>query len=154
MAPPLIVLTPIVVVRSILNAPRRPIQAVFTPLIFAVLIGAVFKYLPPLVEDILNNDRTPIDDAYYRFAQDCSTKFEVADLHCDSLMWTHRDLLQTTKHPFFKNRSLGAVDLPRLVSGNVQIQVFAVSTEPAFFFILSLSVSGMMSSLLTASPIF
>ncbi len=44
----------------------------------------------------------------------------VVDLHADALMW-NRDLLR-------RNRS-GHVDLPRLLSGNVALQVFGVVTK-------------------------
>jgi microsomal dipeptidase-like Zn-dependent dipeptidase len=44
----------------------------------------------------------------------------VADLHADSLLWG-RDLLRRGSH--------GHVDVPRLVEGNVALQVFAASTK-------------------------
>ncbi len=44
----------------------------------------------------------------------------VADLHADSLLWG-RDLLQRSTH--------GQVDIPRLVEGNVALQVFAATTK-------------------------
>lgn len=129
-------------IRSILNVSRRPLQAVLIPLVFAVLIGTLVKYLPPLAEDILNNARFPIDEAYYQHARDHAPSFEAADLHCDSLLWTHRDLLRTTTHPLFKGRSLGAVDLPRLIAGNVRTQVFAVSGESNVSLPLDLFAAG------------
>ena len=47
-------------------------------------------------------------------------KILVADLHADSLMWD-RDLLEEHTH--------GLVDLPRLVKGNVALQVFTMPTR-------------------------
>ena len=44
----------------------------------------------------------------------------VADLHADSLLWG-RDLLRRGTH--------GHVDVPRLIEGNVALQVFAASTK-------------------------
>lgn len=44
----------------------------------------------------------------------------IADLHADSLLWG-RDLLE--------RRSYGHVDIPRLVEGNVALQVFALPTK-------------------------
>jgi len=44
----------------------------------------------------------------------------VADLHADSLLWG-RDLLQRSER--------GHVDVPRLIEGNVALQVFAASTK-------------------------
>src|SRR5262249_50770406 len=44
----------------------------------------------------------------------------IADLHADSLLWG-RDLLQRS--------SRGHVDVPRLISGNVALQVFSIVTK-------------------------
>ncbi len=44
----------------------------------------------------------------------------IANLHADSLLW-NRDLL--------KRRNYGHVDLPRLIEGNVALQVFGVVTK-------------------------
>ncbi len=44
----------------------------------------------------------------------------VADLHADSLLWG-RDLLQRSSH--------GQVDVPRLIDGNVALQVLAATTK-------------------------
>jgi microsomal dipeptidase-like Zn-dependent dipeptidase len=51
---------------------------------------------------------------------DLHERLAVVDLHADSLLWG-RDLLQRA--------SRGHVDLPRLVAGNVALQVFAVATK-------------------------
>ncbi|HEX5824965.1 MAG TPA: membrane dipeptidase [Candidatus Limnocylindrales bacterium] len=53
-------------------------------------------------------------------ARDLHERLTVVDLHADSLLWG-RDLLQRV------NR--GHVDVPRLLEGNVTIQVFAVPTK-------------------------
>ena len=47
-------------------------------------------------------------------------KLFVADLHADPLLWK-RDMLRRSNH--------GHVDIPRLVEGNVAIQVFAAATK-------------------------
>jgi len=44
----------------------------------------------------------------------------IVDLHADTLMW-HRDLLARS--------NVGHVDLPRLIEGNVAVQVFSVVTK-------------------------
>uniref|UniRef100_A0A7S0ZEP5 Dipeptidase n=1 Tax=Timspurckia oligopyrenoides TaxID=708627 RepID=A0A7S0ZEP5_9RHOD len=44
----------------------------------------------------------------------------IADLHCDALLWPSRQLL--TRNDF------GQVDIPRLIEGNVKLQVFALVT--------------------------
>ncbi len=55
-------------------------------------------------------------------AREIHRRLFVADLHCDALLW-NRDLLERGSH--------GHVDLPRLVEGNVALQVFsAVSKVP------------------------
>ncbi len=47
-------------------------------------------------------------------------RLQIADLHADSLLW-QRDLLQQQQH--------GQVDLPRLVAGNVALQMFTIVTK-------------------------
>lgn len=112
-----------------MNFSKRPVQAIVVPVALAVFLSSFFSYLPPLVEDIINNAHVPIDDVYSQYAKSLATQFEVADLHCDALFWATRDLLQTKKHPLYPDRVIGAVDLPRLIAGNVRIQVFAVSAS-------------------------
>ena len=56
-------------------------------------------------------------------ATDLHKKLTVIDLHADTLMW-ERDLLRRTRH--------GHVDLPRLIDGNVCLQVFSVVTGIPF----------------------
>lgn len=53
-------------------------------------------------------------------AADLHDQLEVADLHADSLLWG-RDLLELADR--------GHLDVPRLVEGNVALQVFAVTTH-------------------------
>jgi membrane dipeptidase len=53
-------------------------------------------------------------------AADLHERLTVVDLHADSLLWG-RDLLRRADR--------GHVDVPRLVDGNVAIQVFAVATK-------------------------
>jgi len=47
-------------------------------------------------------------------------KLSVVDLHADPLLWG-RDLLRRSRH--------GQVDVPRLIEGNVTLQVFAAATK-------------------------
>jgi microsomal dipeptidase-like Zn-dependent dipeptidase len=53
-------------------------------------------------------------------ARDLHDRLTVVDLHADSLLWG-RDLLERADR--------GHVDLPRLVAGNVALQVFALPTK-------------------------
>lgn len=89
------------------------------------------------MEDLINSASLPILPQYIHHAESYSDTFDVADLHCDALLWPSRDLLTTQKHPFYTSRPVGMVDIPRLVKGRVKIQVFAVrflmkSATPVF----------------------
>src|SRR5688500_8868676 len=53
-------------------------------------------------------------------ARDLHATLFVADLHADSLLWG-RDLLERGER--------GHVDVPRLIEGNVALQVLAASTK-------------------------
>jgi membrane dipeptidase len=57
-------------------------------------------------------------------ARELHRELLVADLHADSLLWG-RDLLRRSRR--------GAVDVPRLIEGNVALQVFAASTQVPLF---------------------
>jgi microsomal dipeptidase-like Zn-dependent dipeptidase len=64
-----------------------------------------------------------VDPGPYRIdalARDLHERLTVVDLHADSLLWG-RDLLRRADR--------GHVDLPRLVAGNVALQVFAQATK-------------------------
>ncbi len=94
-------------------------------LVLAVIIGAVvfFGFLPPYIEAKRNNviDHTPFD-----VSGDAAALHEtliVGDLHADPLLWS-RDLTE--------RGTRGQVDIPRLIEGNVALQVFtAVTKSPA-----------------------
>ncbi|SLN47814.1 Membrane dipeptidase (Peptidase family M19) [Falsiruegeria litorea R37] len=91
----------------------------------AVVIGAIifFGVLPAYVEDTSNNvidhDGYPITEA----AAALHKTLIVGDLHADPLLWS-RDLTE--------RGTRGQVDVPRLIDGNVALQVFtAVTKSPA-----------------------
>jgi len=87
-------------------------------LAIALLAAAVFAFLPPLIEAILNRmQRRPP----YR-APDWARMLaaDEVDLHADPLLWG-RDLLQ--------RGSRGHVDLPRLLEVGALLQVFGVVTQ-------------------------
>jgi membrane dipeptidase len=77
------------------------------------------RILSSLVEKSLNKVVTTTYQVGER-AQDVHGRLLVADLHADPLLW-NRDLL--------KRSNYGHVDLPRLVDGNVALQVFAAVTK-------------------------
>jgi microsomal dipeptidase-like Zn-dependent dipeptidase len=66
----------------------------------------------------VNTGRAPVSVSPR--ATELHATLEVVDLHADSLLWG-RDLLQRAKQ--------GQVDVPRLIDGNVALQVLAVSTQ-------------------------
>ena len=93
----------------------------------AVLVAAgaavFFGFLPGYVErqrnSVVPHDPYPVSDA----AAALHETLVIGDWHADSLLW-NRDLTERA------NR--GQVDLPRLIEGNVAIQVFtAVTKSPA-----------------------
>ncbi len=85
-----------------------------------VLIILIFHYLPAYVEKsrnrVLTNSSIEIPNNVKLFHQ----KLFIADLHSDSLLW-NRNLT--------KKSNYGHVDLPRLIEGNVGLQVFSVVTK-------------------------
>ena len=88
-------------------------------LLFAAL-AYTHWFLPARVESRINvnlpHDPYAVDAA----TADFHRSLFVADLHADSLLWK-RDLA--------KRSSVGHVDVPRLVEGNVALQVFAATTK-------------------------
>lgn len=95
--------------------------------LFAVaIIGAAivfFGFLPAYIEAKRNN---VIDHAPFDVSEGASALHEtliIGDLHADPLLWS-RDLTE--------RGSRGQVDIPRLIEGNVALQVFtAVTKSPA-----------------------
>jgi microsomal dipeptidase-like Zn-dependent dipeptidase len=94
-------------------------------LLLAVIIGAVvfFGFLPSYIEAKRNS---VIDHAPFEVSGDAEALHEtliVGDLHADPLLWS-RDLTE--------RGTRGQVDIPRLIEGNVALQVFtAVTKSPA-----------------------
>jgi len=88
---------------------------------FLVVAAIVVAWIvPPMVEKRLNNVSEPPP---YRVREETGSlhkRLFVADLHADPLLW-NRNLL--------KRHDYGHVDVPRLVDGNVALQVFAVATK-------------------------
>jgi len=85
-----------------------------------VLITAAifFSVVPRLVDNRLNKTRARAFAS--QRARDLHRSLNVADLHADSLLWG-RDLLA--------RNSRGQVDIPRLIDGNVALQVFSMPTK-------------------------
>ena len=87
-----------------------------------LLVGlAVFFFiLPPYLEGSMNPTLNPPPYTASDRATELHKKLLVADLHADSLLWS-RDLLD--------RGTRGHVDVPRLIEGNVALQVFTVVTK-------------------------
>lgn len=96
---------------------RRLILWLSVPFALLLMILAV---LPSLVESHFNKVLFPPPYRASSRAQVLHRTLWIADLHADSLLWG-RDLL--------KESSRGHVDLPRLIQGNVALQVFSVPTK-------------------------
>ena len=92
-------------------------------LAFAVLLAAlayIHWFLPARAESTINvnlpHEPYVVDAATAGF----HSSLFVADLHADSLLW---------KRDLSKRSSVGHVDVPRLVEGNVALQVFSATTK-------------------------
>jgi membrane dipeptidase len=88
--------------------------------LLAVAIIVVLWLAPSVLEKSNNRVVEPPPYAIPEAAGDRHERLLVADLHADSLLWK-RDLL--------KRHSYGHVDVPRVVEGNVALQVFAAATQ-------------------------
>lgn len=85
-----------------------------------VVAACSFVALPRALDRVLNGVFEP---APYTVSENSSAlhgRLFVADLHSDSLLWP-RDLLRRSGH--------GHVDVPRLIEGNVALQVFTVVSK-------------------------
>ncbi|MEO1481562.1 MAG: dipeptidase [Myxococcota bacterium] len=90
---------------------------------FALWVVALFALTAATTPSLLRRINGRIDiplDPPSRSAAELHQDLLVADLHADSLLWP-RDLLERS--------SDGQVDIPRLLEGNVAVQVFSVVTK-------------------------
>ena len=97
-------------------------RRIFWSLVVVLAIGAValFRILPAVVESSMNRiDGKPLLIVSPE-AEALHRSLNIVDLHSDTLMWD-RDLAAPS------NR--GHEDLPRLIAGNVTLQVFASTTK-------------------------
>ena len=95
------------------------LSAILFALLVVLLIG-FFGYAPRYVADSLNSVTNKPPYQVSEKAKNLHGKLIVADLHADSLLWK-RDLL--------KKDTIGQVDIPRLLEGNVALQAFTVVTK-------------------------
>ena len=85
-----------------------------------VLLLVFFGLVPRLVECTLNRVEAPAPSSVSIQARELHGNLEIVDLHADSLLWG-RDLLE--------RGSRGHADVPRLIEGNVALEVFTAVTK-------------------------
>lgn len=83
-------------------------------------LGAFFFLVPPVVERVLNRALHSPPYPASKAARALHKKLLVVDLHADSLLWG-RDLLE--------RGGRGEADVPRLIEGDVALEVFTVVTK-------------------------
>jgi len=94
-------------------------------IIIAVVVLAVLVFLIglALIEKLINKVSPHQQYEISKKAKELHQSFQIMDWHCDSLLW-NRNLL--------KRARFGHVDVPRLVEGNVLIQMFTAVTKTPF----------------------
>ena len=96
-------------------------------ILIAIMLALFLWFGPGIVEGSMNKvvpviklDGHPLIDKIISPAWSLHQKLQIVDMHADTLMW-QRDLLQYSKH--------GHIDLPRLMEGNVALQIFSSVTK-------------------------
>lgn len=92
----------------------------FIVVFLAAFIVIFFTVLPRYMADSLNPVIKKPPYQVSEKARQLHEKLLVADLHADSLLW-NRDLLVKD--------SIGQVDVPRLLEGNISLQAFTIVTK-------------------------
>lgn len=91
------------------------------PLALVVAGGTALSFIAP---EMVEKSRNVVEGVASTAVSDTATKLHktlmIADLHADSLLWK-RDLLERSER--------GHVDVPRMVEGNVALQVFTTVTK-------------------------
>lgn len=97
---------------------KKVIIGVLLIVVFAAI--GFFGFVPRIIDNVFN-PVTPHEPYFVsERARDIHARAFVADAHADPLLW-ERDLL--------KRNNKGMVDIPRLLEGNVAIQVFGSVTK-------------------------
>jgi membrane dipeptidase len=94
--------------------------------VLAISFGSFFFVIPQTIDATVNSvrligDLPTISESTKEFYKD----LWVADMHADTLMWSSRDMNKRNTH--------GHVDIPRLIEGNVAMQIFTIVTKVALF---------------------
>ncbi|KAL0480100.1 hypothetical protein AKO1_007286 [Acrasis kona] len=137
--------TLIVVIKSLLDVIRfargqnnSVFLSSFKSVLASSLFYAFFFHLTPKLADFATNGFPPkhpivgkvqdISSITFDEAQEVHNKFLfVSDLHADTFLWPHRGFITQSTLPF------GYVDVPRLIQGNIGLQVFATVTQSPMF---------------------
>jgi microsomal dipeptidase-like Zn-dependent dipeptidase len=99
---------------------KLKVIAITVVLILVVVVGVAFLIVPAKIEQSMNKVVAHAPYIISPAAQDMHDGLIIMDWHSDSLLW-NRDLL--------KRSDYGHMDIPRLVEGNVAIQMFTVVTK-------------------------
>ncbi len=89
-------------------------------IIFIMIVGLFVNLLPKYVEKSRNQVQTGQVTRITNETKNLHQSLFIADLHADSLLWD-RNLA--------KKSNYGHVDIPRLIEGNIALQVFSVVTK-------------------------
>jgi membrane dipeptidase len=88
--------------------------------LFLMLVLAFFLAVPPLVDSVFNRVSARVITPPSTNALELYGSLRIVDLHADSLLWGRNLLEKGTR---------GHVDVPRLIEGNVALQVFTAVTK-------------------------
>ena len=88
-----------------------------------VSLAGVHFFAPALIENNFNRHLNHPTFAVSENAQKLHNTLFVAHLHSDSMLW---------KRNFLEESQRGHMDLPRLIKGNVALQIFAATTDEVF----------------------
>jgi microsomal dipeptidase-like Zn-dependent dipeptidase len=89
-------------------------------LVLLAVVAYAFTFAPDHATRLLNRVSGPPLQPVADESKRLHDSLWVTDLHCDALLWG-RDLLERADY--------GHVDVPRLIDGNVALQVFSVVTQ-------------------------
>ena len=85
-----------------------------------VALAGLHFVVPPLVERSFNIHLEHDDYVMREEVHAFHDELFIADLHTDSMLW---------KRDFLAHSDVGHMDLPRLLQGNVAVQVFSATTK-------------------------
>jgi len=96
-------------------------SAILTTVVLAFVIVVAFVFAAPIIRTLdarLNGTDSPAPTSAR--SQELHARLWIADLHCDATLWNR---------PLLERSPRGHVDLPRLIDGNVALQVFSLANK-------------------------